>query len=294
MTQLPIEAPTPAPEPVAYLCEGDVDPGLKKTIRFLIARRKDFIVYLDDQCAVQWRLPYADVESTSPHAHEILNEVSLVETLSLPLRNSEHLEPVRRLLGEAIARLFSGGLKSEAAALKLLADARIYLNNRMAEMARIWYLSAAGLFSCLALLGMLLVWLYRPFLSSLFPEAAIDVVLGSALGAVGAFMSLLTRSSNIRVAAGAGRKIHYVEALSRVAAGAVGAIFVALAVKANLLLGVINASPSDPTILLFLLCIVAGASERLVPGLIARVESSAYGAHVPIDDKSVDAARKDA
>jgi hypothetical protein len=286
-----METPEHSPEPVATLCEGDVDPGLKKQVRFLIARRTDFIVYLDTDCAVQWRLPYKSVESTSPHAHEILNEVSLVETLSIPLKKTEHLEPVRRLLGEAVARLFSGGQTSEAAALKLLADARVYLQNRMAEMARIWYLSAAGLFAMIAVGGMVVAWLNRAFLSSLFTPSAIEVVLCSGFGAVGAFMSLLTRSANIRVAAGAGRKIHYVEALSRVAAGAVGAVFVSLAVKANLLLGALNAPDSDST-LLYLLCLVSGASERLVPGLIARVEASANGSRLPAPDESLTDAEK--
>ena len=264
----------PVPVPVADLCEGDVDPGLKKQIRYLIARRTDYIVYLDADFSVQWRVPFGSVESKSPHAHEVLNDVSFIETLSIPLKRTDHLEPVRRLLGEAVARLFSGGDESEAAARKLLGDARVYLQNRMAEMARIWYLSAAGLYAVVALLGMVLVWLNRDLLSSLFTEPAVDVILGSGFGAVGAFMSLLTRSANIRVAAGAGRTIHYVEALSRVTAGAVGAVFIALAVKANLLLGVL-ASAGGESSFLYLLCLVSGASERLVPGLIARVEASA-------------------
>lgn len=86
-------------------------------------------------------------------------------------------------------------------------------------------------------------------------------------------MSLLTRSADIRVAAGAGRTIHCVESVSRIAAGAVEAILACLAVQANLLLGELSAVGGLP--LLHLVSVVAGASERLVPSLIARFESTA-------------------
>ena len=203
--------------------------------------------------------------------------MGFLETLSVPLRNTSHLAPVRRLLGEAVARTFSGGPESEQAARKLLLDARTYLNDRKAEMARIWMLSAAGLYALLALLTMLVVWLNRVALEQWFNPQIIEAVYGAGLGALGAFMSLLMRSAKIQVAAGAGRTIHYVEALSRVAIGAVGAVLVALAVRANLVLGIANSAGGDSS-LLYLLCLVSGVSESLMPGLIAQVEAAATGA----------------
>jgi hypothetical protein len=267
-----------APDPnTTNLSEGELDPGLKKRIRVLIQRRPDYIVYLDDDLYVQWKLPGKDVEACGPHAHEILNEVGLLETLSVPLRSTTHLVPVRRLLAEAVARTFSGGPESEKAARKMLLDARTYLNDRKAEMARIWMLSAAGVFALLALLVMLVVWLNRVALEQWFSPQIVETVYGAGLGALGAFMSLLMRSAKIKVAAGAGRAIHYVEALSRVAIGAVGAVLVVLAVRANLLLGIANSAGGDSS-LLYLLCLVSGVSESLMPGLIAQVEAAATGA----------------
>jgi len=270
-----------APDPnTTNLSEGDFDPGLKKRVRVLIQRRPDYIVYLDDDYYVQWKLPGKDVENVGRHAHEILNDVGLLETLSAPLRGSAHLVAVRRLLAEAVARIFSGGPESEKAARKLLLDARTYLNDRKAEMARIWMLSAAGVFALLALLVMLVVWLNRAVLEQWFSTQIIETVYGAGLGALGAFMSLLMRSARIKVAAGAGRTIHTVEALSRVAIGAVGAVVVALAVRANLVLGIANNAGGDSN-LLFLLCLVSGVSESLMPGLIAQVEAAATGTKPP-------------
>ncbi len=52
--------------------------------------------------------------------------------------------------------------------------------------------------------------------------------------------------------------------------GVVGAALVAVAVKANVLLGALT-DTQHPRALLLLLCMVSGASERMVPNLVGRV-----------------------
>ena len=51
--------------------------------------------------------------------------------------------------------------------------------------------------------------------------------------------------------------------------GALGAAIIGLAAKANLALGIVNGR-GDAAFLL--LCMVAGASERMVPSLMQRIE----------------------
>ena len=55
--------------------------------------------------------------------------------------------------------------------------------------------------------------------------------------------------------------------------GVCGALFVALAIKADLLLGV-SQRLSHPFLALLVACIAAGAAERLVPGLIGNMAKS--------------------
>lgn len=69
----------------------------------------------------------------------------------------------------------------------------------------------------------------------------------------------------------AGKQVHCLEAVARVIVGMLGALLVALAVKADMLLGMINSS-KEPFALLLTVCFVAGASERIVPSLIKQVE----------------------
>ena len=85
------------------LAEGDFDPVLKKTVTALIQEEEDFIVYLDVDDPVQWR----GVVRNSSGAPGVPNQVGHLEALSMPLGRTPCLQPVRRLLGESVARLFS-------------------------------------------------------------------------------------------------------------------------------------------------------------------------------------------
>jgi hypothetical protein len=52
-----------------------------------------------------------------------------------------------------------------------------------------------------------------------------------------------------------------------------GGVLLALAVKSNLVLGTVNASDKS-LVLLLAIAVVAGASERVVPDLIKKVEGT--------------------
>lgn len=69
----------------------------------------------------------------------------------------------------------------------------------------------------------------------------------------------------------AGVHIHLFEGAIRAVLGAIGALLTALAVKANLLLGAINKAEGS-LLMLCVVCLIAGASERLVPSLIQQFE----------------------
>jgi hypothetical protein len=62
----------------------------------------------------------------------------------------------------------------------------------------------------------------------------------------------------------------------RVGVGLLGALFLAFAIKANLVLGLSQTWP-HPLLAMLIFCIVAGASERLVLGLIENMEGSLSG-----------------
>ena len=75
----------------------------------------------------------------------------------------------------------------------------------------------------------------------------------------------------------AGPRIHYWEGACRAIAGMIGGLLIGLAIKANLILGILNDQSSNGLAALLGMCMVAGISERLVPSFIRHVETSSVG-----------------
>jgi hypothetical protein len=252
-------------------CEGDTEPSLCKKIKVLIDCDTHYIVYLDDEYFVEWSWNGDAPDSFG----EIASAVALLETLSITLLSPERVGPFRRLLGEAIARVL--GDKDAPKARETLETARMYLQARALETARSWYLVTACVIVALALATASGIWILRAQIGGLVGTDACEVALGGLVGALGAFISILirlARPEGIKVDAGAGAAIHRLESSARMAAGMAGALLAALAVKADLFLG-FTKSPDRHLAFLMVICIVAGASERFVPGVIKRVETSA-------------------
>ncbi len=248
------------------LREGDHDPILNKTIQTLIVGCKEYTVYLDEDLYVEWHGVGLDLSGESG---EIINKVGLLETLSMTLIGTSHLHPFRRLLGESVARLFESDIES---AKKILETAEQYLNARRSELARLWYLKSSAKLCAAAVVLLLLLWGGRNIVSVLLGNTVFEIGMGACFGAVGAFMSILSRTSKIEMEAGAGEWIHQIEGGARILAGTVGAVFVSLLIKANVVLGLINTGDARGLSYLLLLCLVAGFSERFVPGLIHQIE----------------------
>ncbi len=230
-----------------------------------------FIVYLDEDSYVQFR------SIADPHwpdgAGEILNEVATLEVLSATQITSPYLKPFRRMLAEAIARIFSE--KSTTSASDILKVARQYLSARAGERARTWYLTAAFAAASLFLSVAIAIWVARDSLGYATHKHTLEVAVFACLGALGALISVLGRSADLPIDAAAGKTAHYLEGVSRVLLAVCGGFLVSVAIKANLILGVAETVDNEVRRLAVLasLSIASGASERLVPNLIRRFEA---------------------
>ncbi len=207
-----------------------------------------------------------------PGFAEVANRIGHLETLSATQLGGEQNELFERLLAEGMARCL--GEKDEKKATETLNNAEGYLYARGAENARTWYLTGSSIVALLSTLTACLLWVLKGPLMQIVSSGTIAVLLGACLGGPGALLSILYRSEKIPMEAAAGSKIHYIEGAARTLAGNFGAFLMALAVKANLVLGIIKSGDYElPAILV--ICFVAGTSERLVRGFIKRMETSA-------------------
>lgn len=257
-------------------CEGDIEPTLNKKIHTLIQTEEDYIVYLDDDFYVEYSI--ADSYGTVPNGFpEVANRTSYLESASKGLLQHGQIEHFARLLGEAMARII--GDKNAEKANQILDDAESYLNARSFENARIWYIQTAFILTLVVVFGAAVLWVGRMHVEAIVGHEAFHILLASLLGAVGALFSILSRTKKLEVDPAAGELIHRLESGARIAVGSIGALVMALAVKANLLLG-FTKSLDHSLAALLAICIVAGASERLVPSFIKKVEDSVSAIHL--------------
>ena len=254
----------------SFYCEGDIEPRLNKRINTLIDSTEDHIVYLDDDFYVEWA--YNRFQGKSPGGFDsIANQIGHLETLSITQLSKTQREPFARLLGEAMARILGGGEEKEAE--EVLDKANSYLDARGSENARRWYLEGVFFASFVALTAAAILFWVRTKTSNATWLNSVEIIIGAMMGSVGALLSITSRSETIHLEAVAGPDIHRFEGAIRVLVGMVGGFVAAVAIKADLLLGVFH-SLTHPFLGLIAACIVAGSSERLVPGLIRNMGKS--------------------
>jgi hypothetical protein len=253
--------------------EGDIEPTTGKHIKVLIASDPNYLVFLDDEFSHQWVVTeeYEDKDNPySPFYGEVINKVTELEGISasfpLPL---ERRKESRILMASAVARMLER--QSRETIQWILVKAEKNLKDRMTETARLWYLRSSGATALVAAVIATLLWLFRYPAQNYLGNLTFQLLISSALGGIGALLSILSRSSKIPVNSSAGEIVHYVEGAMRIVIGILAALLLALAIKSNVVLGIINSS-GDPFAFLLTACFVAGASERIAPGLIKQVE----------------------
>jgi hypothetical protein len=121
-------------------------------------------------------------------------------------------------------------------------------------------------------------WWCRDAVRRSLGPAVLELVLASAAGAVGGFLSFASRSRLVEVDPSAGRRGYYFMGLARSFGAASGAVAAALAVKTKVILAFLAAPDgSSPIVGLLITGVVAGVSERLVPNLVRSIDERGAG-----------------
>lgn len=268
-TDLGKEPASTAPDSHYHLKAGDLDPELNKTIEEIVLCTETFIVYVDSELAVQWRT--ADQHEEPEYCGEVLNIVAALEAQSQFISDQRILRVFRRRIGEGLARCLAGHTRKNS--LAALREVELELKARNKEISWQWYFLSATKLTSGLILCFVIFWLFRDNVNAVIGNAAFEVGLGTICGALGALLSVISRSNRLIMDANAGKRLHQLEGLSRIGAGLIGALLVALLIKAGVILGGAHFS-GNPLALLLASCMVAGASERLVPSLIVSFEKT--------------------
>lgn len=249
--------------------ESEKWPDMK--IAYLVMESDDFIVCIDPAMDVDW-MTAASYPGFKDEAafHDVLNRMALLESLpNHDLKDKIRLS-YKRMLGEAIARSLSHDYVN---AVKILDNARRFFDARQGELARSWYLTTSGIMTIgIGLIG-LLIWYTRTPIRTSIGWLAFWLVMSAVAGAAGAFLSIVMRMGKATLDSAAGKTLHQLECASRILAGMIFAVIVALAVYSEMILPVFRKS-QHPHAFILLIALVAGASERFAPSIIETLEKN--------------------
>jgi hypothetical protein len=186
-------------------------------------------------------------------------------------RTKDAAEQIRCLIAESMAMMLNRVSRAECEKIQAMAEHQILVErDRICRGPFFWnFLLGAGCFAAFAAVAT-----HVPFFSSLAGLAQVALA-----GAVGAFISAITRTQQLALAPEAGRSGLRVDAFVRACIGAGAAVLVYFAFESKIILK--GALPENSTelqaSLMYFLCIAAGASERILPNLIGRAESMIGG-----------------
>jgi hypothetical protein len=250
------------PFPLSTLRDGDKDPTLNKTVQWLIDSDDDFIIYLDEENYVEWNMN--EKNRLSPETGEYLNWVGALVAIDTSYLRTEQKQSYQRMIGEGVVRLFQNNLKAAQAALDL---AEQWIIARNTEVARRWYLTGSGVAALVSVVAVCVLGFWNTSLRGSFSLPIYNVLMGTAVGGLGAWLSVIQRSRTTELDVAAGPWLHYLEGAFRIMVDTLGAMLIALAIRAGLVL------QGDRLSAIMVICMVAGASERLVPSFIEQIES---------------------
>ena len=247
------------------------------SVGYLVASTRDYIVYLDQDGYIDWEsTPDYDAALEGSGAYKLeMRNLVLSEAALLEVSPCEGLTEVmqrqfKRLIGESLVCSLEFDYSG---AQKMLVAARQFIRARSEEISRDWYLTASFFASApFALVGAS-AWLFRRQVASVIGLDGLWLLLATVAGASGALLSVISRAGRLNFDSSAGKRLHFLEGRSRIAAGAISGLLVALAVRSEIILSSLTHEHMLHAIMI-LAAMAAGAGERLAPSIISRFDAA--------------------
>ena len=247
-------------------------PGLP--VKYLIISTKKYIVFLDNDNDLDWKTTddFDEREETLEQKigyNEVKNEIDSIECIPTDNLDDKIVISFKKQLGEALVRAFEGDFENGK---KMVLHAKEFILKRSVEQSRFMFLTSCGVTALIALVLFIVLWFSRGFSINLLGETVYYSALSCLIGGLGALLSVILRMGKSNLDFNASRKLHYLEGSSRVIAGMISALIIAICIKTGILLPIF--SKIDSTHLAMILGgIVAGASERFAPSIINQLDN---------------------
>lgn len=248
-------------------------PGLP--VKYLIiASKKKYIVFLDNENDLDWQTSDEfDARELTPDErkgyNEVKNEIDSAECIPSDNLDEKIITSFKKQLGEALIRAFEKDFEN---AHKMVANAKEFVLKRSVEESRFLFLTSCAFATLISMIVFVLLWLNKENSIILFGETVYYSTLASLIGALGALLSVILRMGKSNLDFNASKKLHYLEGASRVVAGMISALIVAICIKTGILLPIF-AKIESTHIAMILGGLAAGASERFAPSIINKLDN---------------------
>lgn len=249
----------------------------------IIRRTRDYCVCITKDLRIDWQTSEdfdrnedsGDVEARKKRS-ALLAEITVEELKPADGFAASVLIRQRTLLGEATVLCLEGDFDG---AQKTIESAQTELQARSDEMSREWYLRASGTATVPFIIICAILWFNRQGFTGLLGSTAYWLLLAACGGALGALFSVIVRSGDMHFEIGASKSLHHLEGASRILAGAVSGLLVAMAVRSDLVFGAF-ARGEHMSLVSMLAAIAGGTGERLAKSIISKFDEK------PQDEKS--------
>lgn len=244
----------------------------------LVRRTKKYIVHINSETnRLDWETSlHQDLEREKldelkrAQYHAILCDVAVLESRPSSGFQPSVMTDFRLLLGEALVCAIEHDFVT---AKRMVASASQYIEARSQELSRRWYLTACLASALPCVIFALVLWSAREHVVSAYGETHFWLLLASMVGAVGALFSVLLRTGRLHLDCASGMWLHNLEGFSRILAGAISGVAIALMLKAELLIQFVI-QPGKEGFAIILLALVSGISERFAVSLIEKFEGN--------------------
>lgn len=240
----------------------------KNSCQKIIRITNEYIVHIDKQSNIDWETTEA-YDSTKTEKEKIASEKALSHCLIAERKptgglSNEAILSFKTIVGEAIVNCLERNYEGTYEILKLADEFRV---DRVIEKSREWHLFFTTSITATLILIALLINAKN---ISVWDELLPYINIG-AWAVAGACLSIILRSGNLKNASYAGQQLHFIESGCRLIGGFITGQIVYLGIKSGILFSslVDNRNSQYMTCLLALL---AGASERFSPSIIARID----------------------
>ncbi|HEY4147699.1 MAG TPA: hypothetical protein VGM41_02155 [Chitinophagaceae bacterium] len=248
---------------------GSIDPMTGKKVIQIVSGAEDFVIYITENNSLNCH--FSGEHEFQSNISEMLGKIKLTEALvDRIFLGKRNRFAYKLMLGSALSRLIEDKESTNVKKTLAIIDARIMEHCKArVRMAYIYYA-----FTTVLLLGVFfgILFILKTRSTSWLDDVKYHILVGIGLGGIGSFITTFFRFQNYSGSVVSGLAIHRLDGFLRIFYGLVAALLITFAIKGDVIVGFSNKNNDNQPWLYYFLCMVAGASEILVPNLIKQTE----------------------